>query len=150
MTSEIRSSYQEAYVWVWLPQANEPTVAGLLTRQGRQLVFNYGRSYLARPDAMALYAPELPLRAGVIPLLPGLDMPGCIRDASPDAWGRRVLINRKLGQQGQGAAGFELDELTYLLESGSDRIGALPVWPQRRCFFWDAKKPSTSSTTRWA
>lgn len=125
MTSEIRSSYQEAYVWVWLPQANEPTVAGLLTRQGRQLVFNYGRSYLARPDAMALYAPELPLRAGVIPLLPGLDMPGCIRDASPDAWGRRVLINRKLGQQGQGAAGFELDELTYLLESGSDRIGAL-------------------------
>lgn len=125
MTSEIRSSYQEAYVWVWLPQANEPTVAGLLTRQGRQLVFNYGRSYLARSDAMALYAPELPLRAGVIPLLPGLDMPGCIRDASPDAWGRRVLINRKLGQQGQGAAGFELDELTYLLESGSDRIGAL-------------------------
>ena len=76
--------------------------------------------------------------------------PVCSRDASPDAWGRRVLINRKLGQQGQGAAGFELDELTYLLESGSDRIGALPVWPQRRCFFGDVKKPSTSSTTRWA
>lgn len=125
MTSEIRSSYQEAYVWVWLPDATVPTVAGLLTRQGRQLVFNYGRSYLARPDAIALYAPELPLRAGAIPLLPGLDMPGCIRDASPDAWGRRVLINRKLGRQGQNAAGFELDELSYLLESGSDRIGAL-------------------------
>lgn len=129
MTSEIRSSYQEAYVWVWLTDATEPTVAGLLTRQGRQLVFNYGRSYLARPGAIALYAPELPLRAGAIPLLPGLDMPSCIRDASPDAWGRRVLINRKLGAQGQDTAGFELDELTYLLESGSDRIGALDFQP---------------------
>lgn len=125
MISEPGTLYQEAYVWVWLPDAIEPTVAGLLTRQGRQLVFNYGRSYLARSDAMALYAPELPLRAGAIALLPGLEMPSCIRDASPDAWGRRVLINRKLGMQGQGAAGFELDELTYLLESGSDRIGAL-------------------------
>lgn len=52
-------------------------------------------------------------------------MPSCIRDASPDAWGRRVLINRKLGISGADAAQIELDELTYLLESGSDRIGAL-------------------------
>jgi len=52
-------------------------------------------------------------------------MPSCIRDASPDAWGRRVMINRKLGVRGAGAANIELDELTYLLESGSDRIGAL-------------------------
>jgi serine/threonine-protein kinase HipA len=117
--------YQEAYVWVWLPDATEPVVAGLLSRQGQQLLFNYGRSYLARQDAMALYAPELPLRAGAIALLPGLNMPSCIRDASPDAWGRRVLINRKLGAHAQDTAGFELDELTYLLESGSDRIGAL-------------------------
>ena len=35
-----------------------------------------------------------------------------------------MLINRKLGMKG-GAANIELDELTYLLESGSDRIGAL-------------------------
>ena len=125
MTSESTGMYQEAYVWVWLPNATEPVVAGLLSRQGQQLLFNYGRSYLARQDAMALYAPELPLRAGTIALLPGLNMPSCIRDASPDAWGRRVLINRKLGAQGQDTAGFELDELTYLLESGSDRIGAL-------------------------
>jgi len=116
---------QEAYVWVWLPDATEPVVAGLLSGQGQQLLFNYGRSYLARQDAMALYAPELPLRAGAIALLPGLNMPSCIRDASPDAWGRRVLINRKLGAHAQDTAGFELDELTYLLESGSDRIGAL-------------------------
>ena len=125
MTSKIESAYAEAYVWVWLPDATQPVVAGLLSRQGEQLVFNYGRSYLARSDAIALYAPELPLQSGSIPLIAGLSMPSCLRDASPDAWGRRVLINRKLGVKGADASEIELDELTYLLESGSDRIGAL-------------------------
>ncbi len=122
MTSD--ATNLEGYVWIWLPDADTPVVAGLLSHSGNSLVFNYGRSYLARSDAIPLYAPELPLQAGAIPLLPGLSMPSCIRDASPDAWGRRVLINRKLGMKG-GAANIELDELTYLLESGSDRIGAL-------------------------
>ena len=36
-----------------------------------------------------------------------------------------MIINRKLGLKGQDASKQELDELTYLLESGSDRIGAL-------------------------
>lgn len=125
MTSEKDAQYSEAYVWIWLPGATEPVVAGLLTQQGRQLVFNYGRSYLARQDAIPIYAPELPLRPGILPLLPGLSMPSCIRDASPDAWGRRVLINRTLGIKGVDATHVELDELTYLLESGSDRVGAL-------------------------
>ena len=125
MTSKIESAYAEAFVWVWLPDATQPVVAGLLSRQGQQLVFNYGRSYLARSDAIALYAPELPLQSGSIPLIAGLSMPSCLRDASPDAWGRRVLINWKLGVKGADASEFELDELTYLLDSGSDRIGAL-------------------------
>ncbi|MDE2056350.1 MAG: type II toxin-antitoxin system HipA family toxin [Betaproteobacteria bacterium] len=125
MTSKIESTYQEAYVWIWLPEAKQPVVAGLLSRVGQQLVFNYGRSYLARADAIALYAPELPLQPGSILLIAGLSMPSCLRDASPDAWGRRVLINRKLGVKGADASTIELDELTYLLESGSDRIGAL-------------------------
>ena len=125
MTSDVRTPYSEAYVWVWLPNATEPVVAGLVTQQGPQLVFNYGRSYLARPDAISLYAPELPLQPGSLSLIPGLNMPSCLRDASPDAWGRRVLIHQKLGLKGTDAAQIELDELTYLLESGSDRIGAL-------------------------
>jgi serine/threonine-protein kinase HipA len=86
------TTYSEAYVWVWLPEAIAPVIAGVLSKQGQKLVFNYGRSYLARKDAIALYTPELPLQLGAIPLLPGLQMPSCIRDASPDAWGRRVLI----------------------------------------------------------
>ena len=92
--------YSEAFVWVWLPGETGPVVAGKLTADGGQLVFNYGKSYLARENAIALYAPELPLQSGHIPLLPGLSMPACIRDGSPDAWGRRVIINRKLGLKG--------------------------------------------------
>ena len=38
----------------------------------QQLIFNYGLSYLAREDAIALYAPELPLQPGSIPLIAGL------------------------------------------------------------------------------
>lgn len=115
----------EAFVWVWLPGETRPVVAGKLTADGEHLIFNYGKSYLARDNAIALYDPELPLQSGLIPLLPGLSMPACIRDGSPDAWGRRVIINRKLGLKGAKADTGQLDELTYLLESGSDRTGAL-------------------------
>lgn len=117
--------YKEAYVWIWLPNETEPVVAGVLTQIRKQLLFNYGKSYLARKNAISIYEPELPLEAGEIPLRDGLSMPSCIRDASPDAWGRRVLINRKLGLKGDDAWKNELSELTYLLESGSDRFGAL-------------------------
>jgi serine/threonine-protein kinase HipA len=123
MTS--KDNYKEAYVWIWLPGETKPVVTGILQRIGTQLLFNYGRSYLARENAISIYDPELPLRSGEIPLADGLSMPGCIRDASPDAWGRRVLINRKLNVKGKEAANYDLDELTCLLESGSDRAGAL-------------------------
>lgn len=123
MTS--KSDPQEAYVWVWLPKATTPVVAGRLAAAGGDYLFNYARSYLARRDAIALYEPELPLREGMLPLLNDLHIPNCIRDAAPDAWGRRVILNRKLGRAGRDIDTAELDELTYLLESGSDRIGAL-------------------------
>jgi serine/threonine-protein kinase HipA len=124
MTSDNRAD--EAYLWIWLPNESQPVVAGRLAlqRDGR-LIFNYGQSYLARKSAIAIYEPELPLQAGEIPLRENMQLPSCIRDASPDAWGRRVIINRTLGLKGRDAASIELDELTYLLESGSDRIGAL-------------------------
>ena len=118
-------AYTDAYVWIWLPDATEPVVAGLLSQDEGNLVFNYGKSYLARENAIPIYEPELPLKSGFLPLLEGLSIPGCIRDAAPDAWGRRVIINTKLGLKGAKANSAELSELTYLLESGSDRIGAL-------------------------
>jgi serine/threonine-protein kinase HipA len=119
------SDENEAFVWIWLPDATEPVVAGRLAKDGNRLLFNYGRSYLERSNAIPIYEPELPLRAGALPLLGGLSMPSCLRDAAPDAWGRRVIVNRKLGHKGDQIDASQLDELTYLLESGSDRIGTL-------------------------
>jgi len=115
----------EAFVWTWLPDRAEPVVAGRLASTPQGLQFNYGRSYLARTDKVPLYLPELPLQSGVLPLATGLSMPGCLRDAAPDAWGRRVILNRLLGSVGRDADTAVLDELSYLLQSGSDRIGAL-------------------------
>lgn len=85
----------------------------------------YGRSYLAREAAIPLYEPELPLRSGILPLTQGLGMPNCIRDAAPDAWGRRIVLNRKFGLVAKDAEPANVSELTFLFESGSDRVGAL-------------------------
>jgi serine/threonine-protein kinase HipA len=121
MTSEPR----EAFVWVWLPGAEDPVVAGRLERDGDLVYFNYGRSYLGRADAIPLYVPELPLRQGSIAPLPGLTIPGCIKDAGPDAWGQRVVMRHLLGAGAKDSDHAVLGPLTYLLRSGSGRIGAL-------------------------
>jgi serine/threonine-protein kinase HipA len=118
MTSEPR----QAFVWIWLPGATEPVVAGRLDIEGRLLTFTYGRSYLARENRVPLYVPELPLRRGPISPLAG-DVAGCIADAAPDAWGQRVILNRRTGRADGDTT--DLTPLTYLLESGSNRIGAL-------------------------
>lgn len=122
------NAYDECYVWIWLPGKTEPVVAGKLEADSSGLQFNYGKSYLERVDdkahpAIAIFDEELPLRPGVLPLRDGLSMPSCIRDGAPDAWGRRVIINKKLGKMED--ASVDMDERVYLLESGSDRIGAL-------------------------
>lgn len=115
----------EAFVWIFMSGALEPVVAGRLYAQGDRLWFNYGRTYLARPDAIPIYEPELPLKEGAQAPLPNLFMANAVRDGAPDAWGRRVILNRKLGLKGRDADVDRLDELTYLLESSSDRAGAL-------------------------
>lgn len=124
MTSRMTQP-REAYVWIWLPGETQPVVAGRVTQHGDSYSFNYGASYLARDGAIPIYDPELPLRRGLIEPTAGLSMASCLRDASPDAWGRRVIINRLMGGKAAGAAADDISELTYWLESGSDRIGAL-------------------------
>ncbi|MGH2925972.1 MAG: type II toxin-antitoxin system HipA family toxin [Solirubrobacterales bacterium] len=115
-----------AFVWCWLPGADEPVVSGRLSAAGDIVNFNYGQSYLAREDAIPLYLPELPLERGLISPLDGLRLPGCIADAMPDAWGRRVVMQHMLGTDAATEADLDrLGTFTYLLESGSDRVGAL-------------------------
>jgi serine/threonine-protein kinase HipA len=111
-----------AFVWVWLPGAKDAVPAGRIDLQERStLVFTYGRRYLDRSDAVSLFLPELPLVPG--PQIPFTSsVAGCIRDAAPDGWGQRVIENR-LARTSSRTGEFGL--LTYLLESGSNRIGAL-------------------------
>ena len=127
MTSEAE---KEAFVWIWLPGEITPVVAGRLEVAGDDsILFNYGKSYLERTgdsnSAIPIYEPELPLGTELLYPPQELSMAGCIRDAAPDGWGRRVILNKKLGRQGAQTDTAVLGELTYLLESGSDRIGAL-------------------------
>ncbi len=116
---------RSAFVWVWLPGASEPVVAGRIDQVVDSYTFTYGRSYLARDEAIPLYLPELPLRPGRIQPPDGLALAGCLRDAGPDAWGQRIVLARRLGHLDSHADAGALSTLTYLLESGSDRIGGL-------------------------
>ncbi|EIJ34504.1 HipA domain protein [Thiothrix nivea DSM 5205] len=106
-----------AYVWVWLPGQSQPVVAGQVVKQGALHRFTYGRRYREREDAIALSPFELPLRSGTFTPEGMNTLHSCLRDAAPDAWGRRVISYQY--------AHFTPDELDYLLLSGSDRIGAL-------------------------
>ena len=124
MTSKLPHP-REAFVWTWLHGATEPIVAGQLVPDGERIQFIYGRSYRERDDAIPLYLPELPLRREPIAPRGTLTMASAIRDGAPDAWGRRVILNRTCGVKGDALKGIELDELVFLLESGADRIGAL-------------------------
>lgn len=119
MTSDpVRAS--RVFVWTWLPGASEPVVAGAVDRVGGdRLDFTYARSYLDNDEAISLYVPELPLRRGAQEPLDGLAVAACLNDATPDAWGERVIGNRL------GSGDAELSVETYMLESGSNRLGAI-------------------------
>jgi len=123
MTSKLDA--RESCVWMWLPGATDPVVAGRRDQDGKRLLYTYGASYRRRKNAISIYEPELPLQEGVMAPLNGLSMASCIRDSSPDAWGRRVIINRLTGKRPEAAGVPDISELTFLLRSGSDRIGAL-------------------------
>lgn len=116
--------------------AGEPVIAFVYTRSCRQ-----------RTEAISLFAPELPVRAGTfdptrpgdsaVPAGGGTDkgaawngwpstlgrspqaLAGCLRDAAP-TWSRRVASNHLVVHPE-----VYFGELTYLLQAGSDRIGAL-------------------------
>lgn len=119
------SDRRQAFVWTWLPGTGEPVVAGRIDPEGSVYTFTYARSYRQRPDAMPLYEPELPLITGAQRPDGGLSVAGCLRDGAPDSWGQRVILARHVGHLTSASDTGELSLLTYLLESGSDRIGAL-------------------------
>ena len=119
----------EVFVFAHLPQGWAP--AGRLTlTQEREVVassFAYGTRYIERPDAFEIDPVSLSLterqRVRGAELFPinQLTQFGGIRDAAPDAWGRRVMEAQRR------VPANSLSEADYLLGAGSDRVGALDV-----------------------
>lgn len=112
----------ECFVHVVLPGETDFVAAGRFQREadrrgiatGR---FVYGKSYLARSNAVPIDPLNLKLSAETYSTTRLDGMFGALRDASPDTWGRRV-IERRAGKS-------MLDEMDYLLHSPDDRAGAL-------------------------
>jgi len=116
------NSKRSCYVYMQQPGTLEVVTCGRYEREvlrdGRVVGrFLYGRSYRERPDAVPLdpYHLQLTPRQYETAKLNG--MFGALRDASPDAWGRRV-IEKMTGRA-------DLDELDFLLQGPEDRAGAL-------------------------
>jgi serine/threonine-protein kinase HipA len=112
----------ECFVYITLPGATEPmTAARFELVSDRAAVplgrLVYGKTYLARDDAVAFDPVELKLASRVYETTTMRGVFGALRDAGPDDWGRRV-IERRLGRA-------SVSELEYLLESPDDRAGAL-------------------------
>jgi serine/threonine-protein kinase HipA len=119
MTSK---SNTECFVYITLPGETESVTAGRfeLTKDRRGDVlgrFVYGKSYLARADAVAIDPIELKLASNTYETARLNGLFGALRDAGPDHWGRRVI------EKHAGVA--QLGELDYLLNSADDRAGAL-------------------------
>jgi len=115
------SSDQRAYVYLQLPQSLEVVTAGFYELSFPQGLptgsFVYNPAYLQRPDAVPLDPYELPLVPRRVQTVKLRGIFGPLRDASPDAWGRRI-IDKHVGRT-------DLTEVDYLLHSPEDRAGAL-------------------------
>jgi serine/threonine-protein kinase HipA len=122
------------FVFTHLPQSTQGqgwAPAGRLTlTQERDVVassFAYGTRYIDRPDAFEIDPVSLQLtdkaRVRGAELFPANQLAqfGGIRDAAPDAWGRRVIEAQRR------VPANSLSEADYLLGAGSDRVGALDV-----------------------
>jgi serine/threonine-protein kinase HipA len=116
------SSERECFVYIVLPGATEFVTAGRFhvttDRTGvAHGSFVYGKSYLARSDAVEFDPIELRLAPRVYETVRLDGFFGAIRDSMPDYWGRRVIEKH---------AGLTvLEEFDYLLQGPDDRAGAL-------------------------
>lgn len=116
------SAATECFVYITLPGKTDAVTAGRFAlskdRRGTALGrFVYGKSYLARDNAVAVDPVELKLSGTTYETTRLNGIFGALRDAGPDYWGRRV-IEKHSGKT-------VLGELDYLLESPDDRAGAL-------------------------
>ena len=115
---------QFCYVYIQLPGTLKTVPCaslrirnvGVGTYEG---TFAYGKKYLQRANVVALDPFHLPLSARPRKFTKLKGIPGAVRDASPDAWGRRV-IQAKL-QRPEA----DIEEVEYLLNGPDDGAGNL-------------------------
>jgi serine/threonine-protein kinase HipA len=112
----------ECFVYITLPGATEAVTAArfelTVDRRGAPLGrLVYGKSYLARSDAVPFDPVELKPAPRTFETTAMNGVFGALRDAGPDHWGRRIIERH--------ASKGTLSELDYLLESPDDRAGAL-------------------------
>ncbi len=115
---------QACYVYIQLPGTMQTVPCASLTvravgASAFEGTFTYGKRYLERPDVMALDPFRLPLSTRPHKFTKLKGIPGAVRDASPDAWGRRV-IQAKL-QRPEA----DIQEVEYLLNGPDDGAGNL-------------------------
>lgn len=115
-------SERECFVYIVPPGATSFVTAARFavtnTKDGYPIgKFIYGKTYLARPDAVPFDPVELVLSDAPYDTVRMEGFFGAIRDGMPDFWGRRVM---------QRATHPEpLEEFDYLMRGPDDRAGAL-------------------------
>lgn len=120
MTS--RAGAQECFVYIMLPGTTEFVTAGRFVLEPDQFSvpigrFVYGKSYLARQNAVPIDPLELKLAETTYHTTALKGVFGALRDAGPDYWGRRVIEKYTRVPQ--------LGDIDYLLYAPDDRAGAL-------------------------
>src|SRR5258705_158777 len=125
---------QKLYVFTYLDAEWVPCGQLTLSEDGAKVsasTFAYGLRYLQRPGALEVDPVSLSLRdidlVRGTALFPPNNLPlfGGIRDAAPDAWGRRVIESRLK------VPANSLPESSYLLHAGSQRVGAIDIRSSR-------------------
>ncbi|HVH83348.1 MAG TPA: HipA domain-containing protein [Steroidobacteraceae bacterium] len=128
------ASEQKLFVFAYIDTEWLPCGQLTLSEEGARLLsssFAYGLRYLLRPGALEVDPVSLSLRDKLAvrgkALFPPNKLPsfGGIRDAAPDAWGRRVIESRLK------VPANSLPESTYLVHAGSQRVGALDIRSSR-------------------
>jgi serine/threonine-protein kinase HipA len=117
-------SEQYCYIYIQLPGTVTPVpCATLKVKEVGHSAFEgtvtYGKKYIERENVVALDRFNLPLSTKPLIFTKMKGIPGAIRDASPDAWGRRV-IQAKLQRPEE-----DIREMEYLLNGPDDGAGNL-------------------------
>lgn len=133
----------EVYVFSHIAQADghrfvPSGILGLTQTEGANVrnseltsEFAYGTGYLGRKESFEIdpvslaFGDRQSIKGQLLFPFNGLGEFGGIRDAAPDAWGRRVIEARL------EAPANSLLEVQYLLHAGGDRVGALDVREQQ-------------------